>query len=127
MSGLTEHREAVEALLVAAGVNLAASSYRVVTHIDGGPGADDDRRGSGGFGARDFLVHTNIHAQDKGQAEAVLDRVMSIETRRPVVEGRLCDPLTVYIAANPANENDDLVSRDVWSASVVWRLRSYAA
>jgi hypothetical protein len=124
---ITAHREAVESLLTAANARVGSPTYPMTTvFIDAGPGATETRRQSSDYAARDFLVHTNVDALSREQREALLDRVMSIENARPVVPGRVCDPLTVQASMSP-DPNRDLADREVWTASVIWRLRSYAA
>lgn len=124
---ITEHRKAVEALLAGLNARVDAAVYpRTVVHIDAGPGWEPARRQTTDFAARSFLVHTNVHAVTKEQCEALLSRVMGLENDRPVVAGRLCDPLTVYIHNGPTDD-PDLPDEAVWSASVVWQLRSYLA
>lgn len=121
------HRLAVEALLSSLNAKPNATTYPMtVVHIDGGPGTAEARRQTSDYAARDFMVHTNVHGLDRDQCEALLDRVMGLENARPVVTGRVCDPLTVQASRNPT-EDTDLADRDVWTASVIWRLRSYAA
>lgn len=122
---ITAHRAALEALLAGLNARVDAPTYpRTIVHIDAGPGWDDSRRMTADYAAREYLVHTNVHAVSKPQCEALLDRVMGLEGLRPVVAGRLCDPLTVYMQRGPTND-PDLPDSAVWSASVVWALRSY--
>lgn len=122
---ISEHVAAIESLLSDLNARVDEDNYPY-TQVHITPGEGRARVMSSEFTARHYLVHTNVSAVAKGQANALLDRCMGLEGQRPVIAGRLCDPLTVW-ASSPASDEHALPDRTVWFGSIIWRLTSYAA
>ena len=122
------HKDAIEALLTAEGVNLTRGVYPyAVVHLTAGAGSKSSRRMSTTYGASDFYVYVNVHAEGLTSCYRHLDRVNRIENATPVVADRRCDPLAPHIISNIPHVDDDRADREVWTGTITWLLRSHAA